>query len=225
MTALFTYPQAAKFGRVLPKNKIYERAQPTPKVRQLFVDQLSKLVWQYKLATETVNLPATQAVTEIQVMALTLKEDSEHTEVHTEVLRCIDRAIPSPIVFEVYNADSVKVMAAYKRPHETDSNQWVVSDYFASAWLPHDTPREALPVVLNLAALYSHLLTPLLELPARPDESLQAHVERLDVIRGKQRELEKCESRLNKEKQFNRKVAINAERRVLMQTLKELTAA
>lgn len=219
MNPLFAYPAAAKFGRVLPKNKIYERAQPGPKVKQLFVDQLSKLVWQYKLATETVNLPATAAVTEIQVLALTLKTG----ELHPDVLRCIDRAIPSPLVFEVYNADRVKVMAAYKRPHETDSSQWVVSDYFASDWLPLDAPRQPLPVVLDLAALYAHLLIPLFAFPARSGEGLAAQVERLETIRVKQRELAKCQSRLQKEKQFNRKVAINAEIRTLTQELKKLT--
>ncbi|MDX9868894.1 MAG: hypothetical protein RBT78_13325, partial [Kiritimatiellia bacterium] len=39
----------------------------------------------------------------------------------------------------------------------------------------------------------------------------------------KQRELERCEARLRKEKQFNRKVAINAELRDLKQELKNLT--
>ena len=39
----------------------------------------------------------------------------------------------------------------------------------------------------------------------------------------KQRELERCEARLRKEKQFNRKVAINAELRDLKQELENLT--
>jgi hypothetical protein len=45
----------------------------------------------------------------------------------------------------------------------------------------------------------------------------------MERIRLKQRELERCEARLRKEKQFNRKVAINAELRDLKQELKNLT--
>lgn len=30
MSALFAYPKQAEFGRVLPKNKIYEHSAPTP---------------------------------------------------------------------------------------------------------------------------------------------------------------------------------------------------
>ncbi len=218
MSALFEYPAAAKFGRVLPKNKMYERAKPSPKVRSLFVEQVGQMVWQYKLATETVNLLATAAVPEIQVFALTLKAG----ELHTDVLRCIDQAIPLPILFELRDGDKVKVMAAYKRPSEVDAGKWVVSDYFASEWLAADTSRQPLPVVLDLGVLYGRLLAPLLPFAARPAEGLQAQVARLELIRAKQRELEKCRNSLNKEKQFNRKVAINAEIRTLTQELERL---
>jgi hypothetical protein len=63
---------------------------------------------------------------------------------------------------------------------------------------------------------------PLMPYPARPAEGLQARVERMQQIRSKQRELEKCEVRLLHEKQFNRKVAINAELRDLKQELEGL---
>ena len=59
MTAvLFDYPKNAAFGRVLPKSKIYEHGSPSAAVRQLFVRQVEQIVWQHKLAPETVNLKA-----------------------------------------------------------------------------------------------------------------------------------------------------------------------
>jgi hypothetical protein len=48
---------------------------------------------------------------------------------------------------------------------------------------------------------------------------LQQQVERMSMIRFKQREVEQCESCLRKEKQFNRKVEINAELRELKKAL------
>ena len=84
-------------------------------------------------------------------------------------------------------------------------------------------PRKHLPMVFDLQALYGNLLMPLMPHPARPAEDLQAQVERMERIRLKQRELERCEARLRKENQFNRKVAINAELRDLKQELDNLT--
>lgn len=219
MTAvLFDYPKNAAFGRVLPKSKIYEHGSVSSAVRQLFVRQVEQIVWQHKLAPETVNLKASTAVPEIQVFSIALKGG----ELKTEVLRCIDLAISFPIIFELRFDGKVKPVAAFKRPSEADASKWVISEYFDGDWAPGDTPRKPLPMVFDLGALYAHLLTPLMPHPARSGENLQARVERMELIRSRKREMEKCEVRLRKEKQFNRKVAINAELRDLKQELEDL---
>lgn len=208
-SALFAYPKQAQFGRVLPKNKIYEHAAPGPAIKALFVEQVEQIVWQYKLAPETINLPAKPAVPEIQIFDVTLKTP----ELDHEVLRCIDKAIPFPIFFQLYHGQRVKPMATYKRPSDADGSKWVIDGYFAGEWQSLDTPRQPLPVVLDLQGLYEHLLRHLLPLPARDQEPLKQQVERIVHWQSKQTEYEKLQARLNKEKQFNRKVEINAELR------------
>lgn len=220
---LFTYPPQAAFEKVLPKNKIYAHAKPTRRLQQRFTDEVAQIVWKYKLAPETIRIPAKAGVEEIQVFGVTLKAAAED-EFTEDVLRCIDKAIGFPILFEVGAADRVRAVAAYKRPSEADSAKWVVGDYFMSAWLPADTPRSPLPVALDLASLYGQLLRRLMPYPPREGESLKDHAERLDRIRSLQREHAKLETRLNREKQFNRKVEINAEARALQTQIDELTA-
>lgn len=217
--ALFDYPKNAVFGRVLPKSKIYEHGRPSTAVKELFIRQVAQISWQYKLAPETINIKGTRTVPEIQIFSITLKDG----EVKPDVLRCIDQAIPFPILFELRFDNKVCPIAAYKRPSDADAGKWVVSDYFSLDWMPEKTPRKALPMVFDLAILYRELLTPLLPHPALEDEGLQEHVERMELIRLKQRELERCDTRLRKERQFNRKVAINAEVRALKQELEKLT--
>ncbi len=218
-TMLFEYPGNAAFGRVLPKSKIYEHGSPGTATKELFVRQVEQIVWQYKLSPETINIKGTPSVPEIQVFSISLKDG----ELKTEVLRCIDQAIPFPILFELRYDGKVKPVAAYKRPSEADAGKWIISEYFDGDWAPGDTPRKPLPMVFDLETLYGHLLMPLMPYPARPAEELQAWVERMELISLKQRELERCEARLRKEKQFNLKVAINAEVRDLKQELENLT--
>jgi hypothetical protein len=218
MSVLFAYPEAAKFGRVLPKNKIYEHGSPSAAVRQLFVRQVEQIVWQHKLAPETVNLKASRAVPEIQIFSIVLKGD----ELKTAVLRCIDLAIAFPIIFELRFDGKVKPIAAFKRPSEADASKWVISEYFDGNWVSADMQRKPLPMVFDLEALYGQLLLPLMPYPARLGEDLQKRVERMELIRLKHRELERCEARLRKEKQFNRKVAFNAELRDLKLELEGL---
>ncbi len=221
MSALFDYPRKALFGRVLPKNKIYEYAGPSTAMKELFVRQVDQITWKYKLAPETINVPAARAVPEIQVFGVTLKTG----ELKEDVLRCIDKAIPFPIIYEISHAGKCRAVAAYKRPSDADSAKWVVSSYFETDWLPEDTVRKALPITLDLGALYEELLAPLMPYPPKAGERLQQRVERAEAIRSQQQELAKTEARLGKEKQFNRKVEINAEIRTMKQQLETLTGA
>ncbi|OIO53662.1 MAG: DUF4391 domain-containing protein [Alphaproteobacteria bacterium CG_4_10_14_0_2_um_filter_63_37] len=214
----FAFPPQTHFGKVLPKNKIYQRAAPTKSVRQRFVDQIEQIVWLHKLAPETIKLPATPVVAEIQVFAVALKE----VEVHDEVLRTLDRAIQSPILFELQSPLGLKIVAAYKRPGLSSTAQPVVSAYFATDWIPPDTPRRPLPMALDLEGLYAQLLAPLMPHPVWPGESLPQHVARMETIQSKERALAQLESRLRREKQFNRKVELHAQIRDQKQELEGL---
>jgi hypothetical protein len=217
--ALFSYPPQAAFGRPLPKNKLYEKAGANTRLKDLFVAQVDQIVWQYKLAPETINLPAKPSVPEVQVFSIHLKVP----ELHLEVLRSIDGAVQFPVIFELHFEGRVQAIGCHKRPSEADASQWVCSDYFASIWQPTDAPRSPLPMALDLAALYESLLRQLISLPARPHEKLADQVQRMGKLAALQRAIEKTQAQLAKEKQFNRKVGINAQLRELKTELQELS--
>lgn len=217
-SAFITYPAQAAFGRALPKSKVYEHSGANTRLKDLFVKQVEQIVWAFKLAPETIHLPARPGVSEIQVFSLQLKTP----ELHRDVLRCIDGAIPFPIVFELTFEGRTQVIAAYKRQNEADANRWVISDYFATDRLPVDSQRTTMPVALHLGGLYEQLLHRLIPLSVRPQETLTELVARVEQVQAKQRELDKTAARLAKEKQFNRKVEINAELRKLRAELNGL---
>lgn len=218
-TAFINYPKQAVFGRTLPKNKIYEHSGANTRLKDLFVEQVEQIVWQYKLAPETINLPARPGVPELQIFSIQLKT----LELNMDVLRCIDGAVQFPVIFELSFDERTKVIAAYKRPNESDASRWVLSDYFATAWLSSDYERAAMPLALDLGSLYEQVLHRLIPMPARPQETLADLVSRVELVAAKQREVEKAASRLAKEKQFNRKVEINAHLWRLKNELEELT--
>ena len=223
MNALFDYPSQAKFGRIVAKNKIYDRIKPTRKIQDAFVSQVGKITWKYKLAPKTTNLSETAKVKEIEVFEIALKLDNQTKSIDNNILQCIDKAIAHPIIFHLTYADKIKVMAAYKRPSEADASKWVVGDeYFETGWLALDTERQKLPMVLNLTSLYEHILRELIPLPSRKNESLESHIERIERVIAKDKELKKLEARMNKEKQFNRKVEMNAELRALNNEIEQL---
>jgi hypothetical protein len=219
MTAFFDYPKSAAFGRVVPKNKIYDHAGANTALKDLFVREVDQIVWRFKLAPETTNLGATKTVAEIQVFGVSLKTGN----LDEAVLRAIDRAIPFPLIFELTWRGKRKATAAFKRPSEADDAKWVISEYFATDWAPEDAPRQPLPIALDLGALYDRMLTAMMPSPVQTDEDIQARVNRMEAIRAKIRQVERIKARLTREKQFNRRVAINAELRAAKQELERLT--
>lgn len=220
MTAVFfDYPKAAAFGRVVPKTRIYEHAGANTALKDLFVTQVDQIAWKFKLAPETINLAATRAVSEIQVFGVSLRTN----KLDDEVLRAIDRAIPFPLIFELTWSGKRRAVAAFKRPSEADAAKWVVSEYFATDWAVDDATRQPLPVALNLGGLYDAILTAMMPSSKAAGEDIQTHVARMEAIRAKTREVDRIKARLAREKQFNKRVAINAELRVARQALERLS--
>ena len=222
--ALFAWPPQAAVARPVAKAKIYAHAKPTAALRALFVDQVESITWAFKLAPQTINLPATPSVPEIEVFELALKlPDVSHA-----VLRCIDKAIPFPILFVLRHEGRSQPVAAYKRPSDAahpqggQVSQWVVGDYHAGPWQKDDLPRPGLPVVLDLQGLYEQLLRQHLATPSRAGESLRDQLDRLSLLAAKQAAVAKLETRLAQEKQFNRRIEINAQLRTIRTELHAL---
>jgi hypothetical protein len=218
--ALFSFPAQARVARVVPKNKIYEHGPVSSALRDKFVGQVEQITWAYKLAPETINLPARGGVAEIQIFDIVQKV----SELDKDVLRAIDRAIPLPIIFQLHHEQHTRMVAAFKRPSEADTSKWVVDGYFAGNWLPIDSPRQPLPVALDLQGLYEQLLRCLLPNSARSGESLPEQLARLNRLRSLHSERAKLDARMHKEKQFNRKVGLNAKLREIQNEIAELSA-
>jgi hypothetical protein len=216
--SLFAYPEPAKFARIIPKSKFHAHAQLRSPAKRGLTSQVEQIIWQYKLAPTTINLPATAAVSEIQIFGVALK----HGELDADVLRSIDASIPYPIIFELRYGDAIQVWAAYKRPHASDAERWEVGEYFWSDWHSLHDPRQPLPLAIDLERLYGALIAPLLPYPPHPGERLAQHIERLEQIKQTQRAISRCQKRLQIEQQYNRKVQHHRELQTLNQTLSTL---
>lgn len=237
---LYEWPRAAAFGRVIPKNKIYEHAGASTSLKALFVREVDQIVWSHKLAPETVNVVATKQVAEIQIVRVTARTE----KLDQEVLCAIDKAISFPLIFEVVNGRRVRLAAAYKRPSEADSSHWVVGEYFHGDWVQEGEQLAAFPVALDMSMLYERLLEPLVagetaRLVASVDGtfapfdsrtiperlvSLEDRIAQAMAIKKQAHHVERIRSRLAREKQFNKRVAINVELRLARQELQHLAA-
>lgn len=202
---LYRWPEAAKFGRRVPKEKFYEHGTVSTAVREKFISEVHRITWAYKLAEATINLPGAPTVPEVQVFTIDAKTD----DVSEAVLGAIDKAIPFPIIFEIARQrdeqPEVRTVAAHK---QLGTGAPKISAYYSTGWQPGGMSRQALPTAITLPALYAALLQPLTPITARPGEEMSDVADRLATVRKLEREVASLERRLRTEPQLNRKVEL-----------------
>lgn len=216
---LYRWPEAAKLGRRVAKEKIYEHGTLSTAVREKFIDEVQRITWAYKLAKATINLPGTSAVPEIQVFTIDAKTD----DVSEAVLSAIDKAIPFPIIFEVSrhrdNILEARTVAAHK---QLGTGAPKLSAYYSTGWQRRDISRQALPTAITLPALYTALLQPLTPITTRSGEEMSDVVDRLAAVRKLEREVAALERKLRTERQLNRKIELRRTLKAKQYELKEL---
>ena len=202
---LYRWPEAAKFGRRVPKAKFYEHGTVSTAVREKFIAEVQRITWAYKLAEATINLPGTSAVPEVQVFTIDTKTD----DVSEAVLGAIDKAIPFPIIFEIARQRGEQPEARTVAAHtQLGTGAPKLSTYYSTGWQPVDMSRQALPAAITLPALYEALLQSLTPLSARPGEDMSDVADRLATVGKLEREVASLERKLRTEPQLNRKVEL-----------------
>ncbi len=220
MNTFYRFPKKTVFDRIVPKEKIYQTASVDQKRKRFFIDQIERIKWTYKLAPETINITASETVKEIQVFTLTLK-----TSILSDlVLKTIDRAVPSPILFILEYDSKIRYRAAYKRPSEANKKKSVLSDYFGHEIFESysDAAASSLPTALNLARLYDAFLKNLIPLQVRLGESMAQMVMRYEEIEKLQKKQHRLAAKIHSTKQFNRRVDVNQELKTVQEQIKVL---
>ncbi len=206
---LYRWPSAAQFGRTVPKTKFYEHASIGSTIKDRFVSDVRRITWAYKLAESTINLPGSVEVPEIQVFEIGAKEE----DVAESVLAAIDKAVRTPIIFEISRGEgtngSIRMVAAHK---QLGTGPPKLGPYFSTDWQPASGDRVPLPTAIDLTSIYIALLQPLTPVASRVGENVSEVVGILLTIRSLEREIAALERKLRNEPQLNRKIEL---RRIL----------
>lgn len=211
MTALFRWPPAAAVGRDLTKERLYKEAAVGAAVRRHFIDEVQHVRWAYKLAENTIHLAGSDDVPEVQVFEIALKGQ----EISDTVMGCIDKSVPSPIIFELLRERASQHEAQLAAaPKHRDHDRTKIGTRIRGEWTLATTDRDPLPPAIDLHGLYTQVMLALLPITPRRGEDLQAALARLTNVRKVERQIAALERQLQREPQFNRKVDLRSQLRV-----------
>ena len=215
---IYQYPTRTRVDKLIPKSKFYSEGGANTRVERLFIEQIESIYWANKLSSATMNIESQEDLREVQIFSVNARAEM----LDLEIFRYIDKLIPSPIIFEVYFQDKVKVIAAYKRLNQADNSKVVIGDYFQTEWLPIE--RQDLPLFLRLSELYEFLISQLL--PNKTNATSLADKMRLNQeIAQLETRIKQLEQQLKREKQFNRKAEFNINLLKLQDEYTQLTSS
>lgn len=213
-------PKSTEFNKKIPKQKFYENLEISPALKKIFIEQVDKILWSYKIASSSTNLADGNLVKEIEVFEVFLKSPN----LDNELLRHIDRAVPYHIVFILEYQGRYKACISYKEAAISGNMAFKVNSYYYTDWLD----KQDLPLKLeglNLDAAYENFVRQIAgEILQKmvSDESLKDSVARSEQKELLQKQILALESKIRKEKQLNKQIQINNELKKLKRNLEEL---
>lgn len=214
---MLNLPQSTEYNKLAPKKKFYEHLAISSDLKKVFVEQIKSIRWRNIIAPRSVNLEAGKEVTEIHVFEVQLNEKN----LNEDALRIIDQGIPYHIVFVLHYGDEIQIWTAYKEA--TPQGVYKVRRYFHTDWILEDQFSFELKGI-NLDQVYENLVRSIAgdELDTNPEETLQQSIEKAELINKLDAKINKLQTKMRKEKQFNKKVKFNDEIKALKAELSKI---
>ena len=203
---MVNFPASTIVDRRVPKQSFYDNLSISFGVKRAFVDQISLIIWRNKLAESTLAISAGKDIQEIQVFELQLRQK----ELDKRVLSAIAGAIPYKIVFVLV--------------FDGEAQAWmeVSSTFYSSDWQPLEEFALTLEG-LNLDNVYANLARQISGGRLGVEGDIADAVERDKRRQKLEREIVALEKRVNTEKQYNRRVEMNMDLKVLKNRLEGLS--
>ena len=212
---MLSFPTSTVFERRIPKQKFYENIAVTTAMKKAFVEQIRIIYWRNKIAATTLNLAASEQVTEIEVFEVRLSAP----DLDESVLRQIDREIPYHILLLLEYEGRYRAAIGYKEA-AAGKTAFKVERYYYTDWLE----ESELPVHLDglsLDAVYENFVLQIAGTALDSDESatLKESVEHQKQREQLEKQIAALEAKIRKEKQPKKKYELVQEIRDMQRKL------
>ena len=215
---MITFPEHAKVGRIVAKENFYGKTDTATK--NLFQGEISRIIWEYKLAPNTINLPA-KKWQEIEVFRIILKNG----EIPEKVLKTIDSVIPYPILFLIEKGSIKKAVICYKEQNQKDENTAKVDTYFSTEW--NDPKLDNIKIDgLDIDSVFNNFVRQIagdklkFTRPTEIPKTIKEDIEALKKHEKIQKQIDVLTRKINAEPSLGKKQELAEERYKLKELLK-----
>ena len=198
---MFELPKSCYVNKFLPKKVFYEKVGVSSGVKDEFVNLVDRITWLYKLSPETIGIPKTDDVEEIQIFQIDVKEK----RIPIAVIKTITKGVQYKTLFLIkYNEEfcySIKVDDIFT----TEWNENIKFDFNA----------------INLEIVYENIVKSIIK-EENNNKKFETIIENKNNINDIEKRIVQLRQKIKNEKQFNRKIELNKELNKLIRDLEVL---
>ena len=199
---MISFPESTFVNKRIPKQKFYDNISITPAMKKVFTEKIQQIIWENKIAENTINISPGKNVTEIEVFRV----DLNVKELDQKVLLQIDREIPYHILFVLAYENERQAWIGYKEEAQGGNNEFKVSAYYHTEWINEKDFKLEING-LDIDKVYENFIVQIAgnTLYKEADEDLQDAVERSETIKALEKSLAAIEKKARLEVQPRRK--------------------
>lgn len=213
---MLNLPNSTEFNKRIPKQKFYDNLSVTPALKKAFTDQIKVIYWRNKIAPTTVNLAASDSVTEIEVFEIRLNTP----DLDESILRQIDREIPYHILFLLEYSGQYCAVIGYKESSTSGKTAFKVDRYYSTDWMDEDSLQMHLEG-LSMDAVYENFVRQIAGtvLADENGTTLKESVEQQEQREQVEKQIATLEAKIRKEKQPKKKFELVQELQIVRRQL------
>lgn len=197
---MFELPKDCYVNKFLPKKIFYDKVGVSSSIKDEFINLVDRITWLYKLSPDTIGIPKTELIEEIQIFQIDVKDK----KIPLSVIKTIIKGVQYKVLFLIkYNNDYCYSIKA--------------DDIFFSEWDDEITFEFN---AINLEIVYENIVKAIIKEEKNSkqfEEIIQEKNEKMDL----EKKINQLKQKIKNEKQFNKKVELNKELNMLIRKMEE----
>lgn len=198
---MFELPKNCYVNKFLPKKIFYEKVGVSSGVKDEFVNLVDRITWLYKLSPDTVGIPKTEKIEEIQIFQIDVKEK----QIPLSVIKTITKGVQYKILFLIKYNNEICYSTKVDDIYTTEWNDNIIFDFNA----------------INLELVYENIVKTIIKEEENP-KKFKTILEEKNIRIDLEKKINQLRQKVRSEKQFNRKAEYNIELNKLIKELEEI---
>jgi len=198
-------PASTRVQRVIPKTAFYRHTQANSRLRDLFAQEIERIVLMSAIRSDTLNVEA-GIWKEISVFSIELKSD--YSQLSPELLKVMDSAMPRPALFAINAGDFWQLAMSYKEKDPKRNSVKIVRTFVSNWQKDFDLDFSG----LSVDAIYAGLIKQISGRNFQPDlETVKLNVEKIAQENEIKKKIAKLQKSYQKELSLAKRQAIARE--------------